>query len=321
MILSYTKLGYARRSRRWDASDLAPMNGKVVLVTGATSGLGEAAATGFARLGASVWLVGRSRERGEAAKNRIAEQTASDDVHVAICDLSDMRSIRRFAEQYESEPGRVDVLVNNAGVLTEERSLSRDGIELTLATNVVGPFLLTKLLVPLLARSAPARVINVSSGGMYTQGLHPEDLQSDHDKFRGTVAYARTKRMQVVLSELWASRLAGTDVVVNSMHPGWVDTPGLLDSLPGFYRVLRPLLRTPEQGADTIVWLGSAPQAAAVSGAFWFDRARRTTHVLPWTAEREEDRRRLWTEIERLSGGSAGHDRRRRNDRRGAGAP
>ena len=302
MILSYTKLGYARRSRRWNASDLAAMDGKVVLVTGATSGLGEAAATGFARLGASVWLVARSRERGEATRARIVAQTGTDDVQVGICDLSDLRSVRRFAEQCEAGPGRLDVLVNNAGALTEERSLSRDGIELTLATNVVGPFLLTKLLAPLMGQSTPGRVINVSSGGMYTQGLHVDDLQSASGKFRGTVAYARSKRIEVVLSELWASRLAGTAVVVNSMHPGWVDTPGLRDSLPGFHRALRPLLRTPEQGADTIVWLGSAPQAAAVSGAFWFDRARRPTHLLPWSTERAEDRRRLWTEIERLSG-------------------
>ncbi|MGZ4254355.1 MAG: SDR family NAD(P)-dependent oxidoreductase, partial [Solirubrobacteraceae bacterium] len=227
MILSYTNLGYALRSRRWDASDLAPMDGKVVLVTGATSGLGEAAATAFARLGASVWLVARNRERGEDTRARIAQQTGSDDVHVGICDLSDLRSVRRFAEQCEAGAGRLDVLVNNAGVLTEERSLSRDGIELTLATNVVGPFLLTKLLVPLLLRSAPARVINVSSGGMYTQGLHLDDLESARGKFRGTVAYARSKRIEVVLSELWASQLEGTGVVVNSMHPGWVDTPGL----------------------------------------------------------------------------------------------
>jgi len=293
VILSYTRLGYALRSPRWHESDLASMGGEVVLVTGATA---------FARLGASVWLVARSPERGEATRARIAEQTGSDDVHVGICDLSDLRSVRRFAEECEAGPGRLDVLVNNAGVLTEERSLSRDGIELTLATNVVGPFLLTKRLAPLLLRSAPARVINVSSGGMYTQGLHLEDLQSARGKFNGTVIYARTKRIEVVLGELWASRLAGTGVVVNSMHPGWVDTPGLRDSLPGFHRVVGRLLRTPEQGADTIVWLGSAPQAADVSGGFWFDRGRRRTHLLPWGSESDEDRRRLWAEVERLSG-------------------
>lgn len=302
MTLGYTKLGYALRSPRWDRSDLAAMDGKVVLVTGATSGLGEAAATGFARLGASVWLVARSRDRGDATQARIAEKTGSDVVHVAICDLADLRSIRRFSDQCAAEPGRVDVLVHNAGVLTEDRSLSHDGIELTLATNVIGPFLLTKLLLPLLLRSAPTRVINVSSGGMYTQGLHLDDLQSARGRFRGTVAYARSKRIEVVLSKLWARRLDGTGVVVNAMHPGWVDTPGLRDSLPRFHRAVRRLLRTAQQGADTIVWLSSAPEAAHLSGRFWFDRARRRTHLQPWGKESDDDRRRLWGEIERLSG-------------------
>lgn len=301
VIAGYTNLGYGIRSRAWDETDLQRMDGKVVLVTGASSGLGAAAAEGFARLGATVWLLARSRDRGEQARAGIAGRSGNADVHLDICELSKLDSVRQFAGRFGDQAGRLDVLVNNAGVLSPQRNLSADGIELTLATNVIGPFLLTNLLIGLLKDSAPARVINVSSGGMYTQGLHLDDLQSARGKFRGTVAYARSKRIEVVLSELWASRLAGTGVVVNSMHPGWVDTPGLRDSLPGFHRLLRRLLRTPEQGADTIVWLGSAPQVAAVSGAFWFDRARRPTHLLPRGAESDEDRRRLWTEIERLS--------------------
>ncbi|HEY1509198.1 MAG TPA: SDR family NAD(P)-dependent oxidoreductase [Solirubrobacteraceae bacterium] len=299
--MSYTKLGYELRSRRWDQSELAPMDGKVALVTGATSGLGEAAAAGLARLGATVWLLARNRERGEDALARIAQRTGRDRLKVGICDLSEHRSVRGFAERFAAECPRLDVLVNNAGVLTHERKLSRDGIELTLATNVVGPFLLTKLLVGALQASAPARVVNVSSGGMYTQRLATDDLQSAHGRFRGAAAYARSKRVQVVLSELWAQRLADTGVVVNAMHPGWVDTPGLRDSLPGFRRLVGPLLRTPEQGADTIVWLAAAPRAATESGGFWFDRTRRPTHLLPWTSESETDRRRLWAGIERLS--------------------
>ena len=300
--MSYTRLGYELRSRRWDPSEFAPMDGKVALVTGATSGLGEAAATGFARLGATVWLLGRNRERAERALARIAERTGRDRLRVGICDLSEQRSVRGFADRFATECPRLDVLVNNAGVLTHERKLSRDGVELTLATNVVGPFLLTKLLVGALQASATARVVNVSSGGMYAQRLATDDLQSSHGRFRGAAAYARTKRMQVVLSELWAQRLAGAAVVVNAMHPGWVDTPGLRESLPGFRRLVGPLLRTPEQGADTIVWLAAAPRAAAESGGFWFDRKRRPTHLLPWTSESNADRRRLWAEVEALSG-------------------
>jgi dehydrogenase/reductase SDR family member 12 len=299
--VSYTRLGYDLRSHGWDAGELVPMRGKVVLVTGATSGIGEAAALGFARLGATVWLGVRDRARGDRARARIAAQTGSDDLRVGICDLGRLQSVRRFAERLAAESQRLDVLVNNAGVLTAERSLSADGIELTLATNVVGPFLLTRLLCPLLGASAPARIVNVSSAGMYAQRLRVDDLQSAHGGFRGAAAYARSKRMQVILSELWASRLRRSGVVVNAMHPGWVDTPGLAESLPVFHRLLRRLLRTPQQGADTIVWLGCAERAAAVSGAFWLDRGRRRTHLLPWTRETSCERERLWAEIERLS--------------------
>lgn len=279
------------------------MDGKVVLVTGAASGVGAAAAEGFARLGATVWLLGRNRERGEHARSRISEQTGSDALRVETCDLSELRSVRRFVSGFMDQCPRLDVLVNNAGVLTGERALSADGIELTFATNVVGPFLLTKLLLPVLRDSAPARVINVSSGGMYGQRLN-DDLQSERGSFNGTAAYARSKWAQVVLSEMWARRLRGSGVVVHSMHPGWVDTPGLRDSLPGFRRFTRRLLRTPAQGADTIVWLGAAPQSGEVTGGFWFDRARRPTHLVPCTHESDADRARLWTEVTALSSGS-----------------
>ncbi|HKH78665.1 MAG TPA: SDR family NAD(P)-dependent oxidoreductase, partial [Solirubrobacteraceae bacterium] len=152
----------------WSTAEERPMDGKVVLVTGATSGLGLAAAEGFARLGATVRLLARSVQRGERARAQIAARFPNSDVQVGLCDLSDLESVRRFAERLGEETGRLDVLVNNAGALTSERALSVDGIELTFATNVLGPFLLTNLLVPLLEQSKPARVINVSSGGMYT---------------------------------------------------------------------------------------------------------------------------------------------------------
>jgi dehydrogenase/reductase SDR family member 12 len=301
IVGSYTRLGYALRSPHWDDSELRPMHGAVVIVTGATSGLGEAAAAGFARRGATVWLVVRNAQRGELSRARIAQRTGSDELRLASCDLSEMRSVRRFAKEFSERSPRLDVLVNNAGVLTGERTLSADGIELTFATNVLGPFLLTKLLVPALERSAPSRIINVSSGGMYTQGLHLDDLESARGRFRGAVAYSRSKRIEVILTELWARRLRGTGVVANSMHPGWVDTPGLQESLPGFRKLMRPLLRTAEQGADTIVWLGAAAPAGEVSGAFWLDHARRPTHLLPWSGESDADRERLWDEVERLS--------------------
>ncbi len=295
----YTSVGYRIRSRGW--TPLPRMEGKVVLITGATSGLGLAAADGYARLGATVWLAVRNRERGEVARATILEHLSEADVHLGLCDLSRLDSVRQFAERFTAEAPRLDVLVNNAGVLTKERELSADGIELTLATNVTGPFLLTQLLIPALEHSAPSRIVNVSSGGMYTQKLRADDLQSEQEDFDGPTAYARTKRAEVVLSEMWAQRLAGTGITVHAMHPGWADTPGVRSSLPRFYRVTRPLLRSPHQGADTIVWLGAAGEPPETSGGFWHDRRRRPTHLLPGTRETEVERDRLWAECVSLS--------------------
>ncbi len=302
VVAGYTNVGYRIRRRGWSAADPRPMLGEVVLVTGASSGLGFAAAEGFARLGATVWLVVRSRERGEEARVRIVERSGNGDVHVGVCDLSELASVRRFAGRFGDQAARLDVLVNNAGVMSEARAVSADGIELTLATNVVGPFLLTNLLIPLLEESAPARIINVSSGGMYTQKLRVDDLQSEHGQFDGPKVYARSKRAQVILTELWAEQFAGTGVVVHAMHPGWVDTPGVRSSLPRFYTVTRPLLRTPAQGADTIVWLGAAAEPGRSSGRFWHDRRARATHWLRSTRETRQERERLLAECVRLSG-------------------
>jgi NAD(P)-dependent dehydrogenase (short-subunit alcohol dehydrogenase family) len=302
VVAGYTRVGYRLRRGMWSAADLQPMNGKVVLVTGGTSGLGLAAAEGFARLGATIWLPARSKQRGKRARAQIMARSPGSDVRVGLCDLSDLKSVRRFTELLGGETGRLDVLVNNAGTLAGERTLSVDGIELTFATNVLGPFLLTNLLVALLEKSKPARIINVSSGGMYTQRIHPDDLQMTHEKFDGPTAYARTKRAQVILTELWAERLQHTGIVVHAMHPGWVDTPGLESSLPRFYSLTKRLLRTAREGADTIVWLGAAPEPGRSSGGFWHDRRERPTHRLPQTKQTRQERKRLWAECERLSG-------------------
>jgi NAD(P)-dependent dehydrogenase (short-subunit alcohol dehydrogenase family) len=286
IVGGYTSLGYRFRRRTWD-DELPRMDGKVVLVTGATSGIGRAAATGFERLGARVIVLARSAD----------EQAGG-----IRCDLSELDSVRAAARRIAAREARLDVLVNNAGVLPDQRTLTSDGVELTFATNVRGPFLLTRLLTDLLEASAPARVINVSSGGMYAQRLRVAELQSEGEEFDGARAYARTKRAEVVLTELQAERLAGTGVVVHAMHPGWVDTPGVETSLPRFHRIMGPLLRDPEQGADTIVWLGAAVEPGRCSGLFWHDRRPRPTHYLSRTREEPAERERLWSECERLAG-------------------
>ena len=301
VLAGYTNVGYALRSRGWDDDALRSMSGRSVLVTGATSGLGLAAAEGFARLGAEVTLVARDAERGESARAQVAEQTDGGEARLELCDLARLASVRDLAGRLNARRDRLDVLVHNAGVLAETRTLTEDGIELTFAVNVVAPFLLTGLLTDQLAASAPSRIITVSSGGMYTQRLHIDDLQNAHGEFNGTTAYARTKRAQVLLTEEWARRLADRGIIAHAMHPGWADTPGVSASLPRFYRVSRPLLRSPAQGADTIVWLGAADEAATGSGGFWHDRRRRPTSLLPWTREAAGDGAALWRECERLT--------------------
>ena len=186
------------------------------------------------------------------------------------------------------------MLVNNAGVLPPERTVSADGYELTFATNVLGMFALTEALLPVLTACAPARVINVSSGGMYSSRLDLDELQDPSGEFDGVRAYAQTKRAEVVLTHEWARRLAPTGVTVHAMHPGWADTPGVQSSLPRFRRLTAPILRTPAQGADTILWLATAEEPAAATGGFWHDRRRRPEHRLPTTRERPGDAERLY---------------------------
>jgi dehydrogenase/reductase SDR family protein 12 len=301
VLPGYSKVGYRLRHPLWEQDELPVMDGKLALVTGASSGLGLASAVGLARLGASVRLLVRDEQRGERARRTITARTGNRDVLVSLCDLSDMESVRDFAAGFRLEEQDLDVLVNNAGAMLPARSHSREGVELTFATNVLGPFLLTNLLIGLLEQSAPSRVINVSSGGMYTQRLDVDDLQSEHRDFDGVSAYARSKRAQVILTEMWAERLNRSGVVVHAMHPGWADTPGVRSSLPRFYRVTKPLLRSPAEGADTILWLAAAAEPARSSGEFWQDRARRPTHRLPRTKETPTERQRLWAECERLS--------------------
>jgi dehydrogenase/reductase SDR family protein 12 len=192
--------------------------------------------------------------------------------------------------------------VNNAGVLLNQRTTTAEGNETVLATNLLAPYLLTQMLLPRLRESAPSRIINVSSGGMYATGLALDDLQYEKTTYDGSRAYARTKRALVTLTEGWAEQLKNSGVVVHAMHPGWADTPGVASSLPGFRAITRRLLRTSEQGADTITWLAASGEAAKVSGVFWLDREPHVTHVLPGTDPSPPQRQQLWDSLARLTG-------------------
>ena len=306
IFFSFDRSGFLRHAVAFDPDDLAvDLSGRVCLVTGANSGIGFETSVGLAERGATVWMLCRDRSRGEAALRELRRRTGSRRAHLALLDVSDPGAVRDFAAGFTA--ARVDVLVHNAGVLPDRRVLSPDGHELTLATHVLGPWRLTQALLPKLRASADPRVILVSSGGMYTQRLSLADCEWQRRRYDGVVAYAQTKRMQVVLAQLLAEDVPrGT---VSAMHPGWADTPAVRSSLPRFRAVMQDRLRTPAQGADTVLWLAASDAARGRSGQFWFDRAVRSPHLLPWTRESRADRAALLAFCERHATGRAARAR------------
>ena len=297
VVGSFTKIGYHTRRRLFDWAPLQSLrlDGRVAIVTGATSGLGRAAAESVAALGGHVCIVGRNPERTERVRSEISASAGSP-VEADLADLSSLAETAAFAARFAEAHDRLDVLVLNAGALTHDYTVTSEGNELTFATHVLSQFLLTRALRPLLQASAPSRVIAVASGGMYSQPLDVAALDPEPATYDGTKTYARCKRAQVVLAEEWTRHLLDTGIAVNAMHPGWADTPGLRTALPGFSRIVGPLLRTPGEGADTIVWLAAGPDAAGLSGLFFLDRRARAKHRLRRTRRPDEAREaaRLW---------------------------
>ncbi len=301
---AFNGMGFRLNRLGFDPEDLPrDAGGRVALVTGANSGIGRATSLELARRGFEVWMLCRDAARGEEARDAVSRASGQARVHVGLVDMSSVASIRRFVEGFA--PTKVDVLVHNAGVLPHDKTLV-GGVELTFATSVLGPFALTGLLQDRLHRSSDARVIFVSSGGMYLQRLDLSLLDADAAQFDGARAYANAKRAQVVLTHLLAERL-GRDgsITFASMHPGWADTTAVRTSLPRFHALMWPLLRTAEQGADTVVWLAASHRPRRTAGAFWFDRRVAPEYPLPWTRERPESREELLRLCEKLSGVAA----------------
>lgn len=300
---SFTRVGFVlrQRSQEWQALDTYDLAGRTMLVTGSTSGLGLAAVRQLAACGARVILLGRDHDKTARVRNEVATATGNDHLSFVIADMGDLDQVRAAASDVRANHATLDVLVHNAGALTAQRHTSPQGIEATVASQVVGPFLLTHLLLGALRTGSPGRVLTMSSGGMYSAKLDVAHLQMGDD-YRGSEQYARAKRAQVTLNEMWAQRW-GHDghgdghVVFHALHPGWADTPGVATSLPRFRKVLGPTLRSPEQGADTLVWLAADDgEPLSTTGRFWLDRRPRSIHYLPTTrrSDTPAERERLW---------------------------
>lgn len=292
IVPSFTRLGPSIRRRLFDWEPI-DLEGRRIAITGPTSGLGKAAALEMAAKGADLTLIARDPAKLEAL---VAELPGAP--RTIVADMEDLASVDAAGRALADGPP-IDALVHNAGALHNERA-EVDGIERTLLGHVVAPFLMTARALPALRAGDDARIVTVSSGGMYSQGISLSDFNNERD-YKGTIAYARAKRMQIVLGAEWACRLAG-EVAVHAMHPGWADTPGVSDSLPGFGKIMGPLLRTPDDGADTILWLCAEPTSTIGANDFWLDRRPRPTVYVPNTATSPEKAATVWERVRDLAG-------------------
>lgn len=304
VVPGFSRIGYAVRSRSFTRLSEMSLVGKTVVLTGHTSGLGLAAAKQMRAMGADLVLVGRDATRSTRVGETVRNVPGSGSVDVLVADMGDLRAVASLATTITSTRSRVDVVVHNAGALLKTRERTAEGQDLTLAVHVYGPFLLTHMLLPLLAASH-GRVITVASGGMYAVPLpdfsRGHSLELPDDKYDGTRQYAIAKRAQVTLNEMWAA--AEPSVHFAAMHPGWADTPGVKSSLPLFRVLTRPILRTARQGADTIAWLAGVEGIPAPSGSFWSDRETRSIHKSPSTRASDTPDRRadLWEWVQSVT--------------------
>jgi NAD(P)-dependent dehydrogenase (short-subunit alcohol dehydrogenase family) len=285
------------------------MEGKTVIITGGNSGIGKATAIALAGAGARVVITARDLDRGRVAVTDIAAASGSDAVELVVFDLADLSSVRAGAADLLERCSRIDVLVNNAGLILSERSLSADGYESTFAINHLGPFLLTELLRQRLIDSAPSRIVNVASTAhnFARRGMVFDDLMAERS-YKQMEVYGRTKLANILFTIELADRLSGTGVTANSLHPGSVATGYARDGdTTGFLawgvKVYAPFSLTPEQGARTSVYLASSPEVEGVTGKYFAKSRQKTPSA---NARDREAAARLWEISERLVDQAAG---------------
>lgn len=274
----------------------------VVVITGANSGIGKATALALAKTGATVVMLSRSQVRGEEALGDVREKSGSDSVHLMLCDLASLRSIEDFCLEFRKGFKRLDVLINNAGVILPRRHETQDGFELQFGVNHLGHFFLTNRLLDMIIASAPARIVNVSSGAHKAGRIHFEDINLTRN-YSMIRAYGQSKLANILFTTELAERLQGTGVTVNSLHPGFVGTGIGVNRETGFGRMISKLMTyislTPEQGAETSVYLATSSEVEGVTGQYFYKKKPAPT------SERALDKaaaKRLWELSEKLVG-------------------
>jgi NAD(P)-dependent dehydrogenase (short-subunit alcohol dehydrogenase family) len=277
------------------------INGKVILITGGTDGIGKEAARQLAIMGATIVVVGRSRSKTKRIVDEIISMSGNDRVAYLLADLSSQSEIRKLAQDFRKRFNRLDVLVNNAGSVFLRRRLSADGIEMTFALNHLAYFLLTNLLLDLIKASAPSRIVNTSSGSHLGGKINFHDVNLSRRYFFQR-AYAQSKLANVMFTFELASRLEGSGVTVNAVHPGFVKT-NMGAHYNRIVRILKPLIfRTGipvEDGAETLVYLASSPEVEEISGEYFYRLKKRETNPL---AQDKDGQKRLWRLSEQMVG-------------------
>jgi NAD(P)-dependent dehydrogenase (short-subunit alcohol dehydrogenase family) len=278
------------------------MKDKVIIVTGSNSGLGKETAKELARMGATVVMVVRNRDKGERALEEIIRDTKNQNTALMICDVSSPESIRRFVANFKDSYARLDVLINNAGAVFMNRQTTKEGFEKTIATNYLGPFLLTHELLPILNKSAPSRIINISSGMHKTGKIDFESLRG-RKSYRGMMVYANSKLMLTTYTNALAQRLQSTGVTANVVEPGFVATEmgknsgSIMASI--MFKIVRPLQVPVEEGAKTIIWAASSKELKDVTGRCFAKQKETETCRISYDEKVQED---LWKNTERLLG-------------------
>jgi dehydrogenase/reductase SDR family protein 12 len=281
-LVSFSAIGYRARALTWQPLP-GDFKGQTWIVTGATAGIGRAVVEGATRRGATVLALARSREKLDTL---VRSSSGPGRVIPLVVDLSLVADTRRASAEIVARGTRVDVLVNNVGLLLDDLSTTAEGFETSYATNLLTHWVLTEALLQGAALAPQATIIEMSSGGMYNAPLTLDYMNmKDPRKYNGVYAYAVHKRGQAELVKYWQKRYGAGGLRCYVMHPGWADTDGVKTAMPNFRRRLRSVLRDSAQGADTALWLAAARPTDAGAEAFWFDRAPRAAHAFPHTVK------------------------------------
>ncbi|XP_066509086.1 DHRS-12_like_SDR_c-like domain-containing protein isoform X1 [Hoplias malabaricus] len=283
-LTEFTKGGFNVASKSFSEKDIeVSVAGRSFMITGANSGIGKSTALAIAKKGGLIHMVCRNKDKAEEARAEIVKESGNKEIYVHILDLSETKKVWEFAEAFKKKYKTLSVLINNAGCMMTKREVNAEGLEKSFAVNSLAMYILIKSLIPLLEKSPDPRVITVTSGGMLVQKLRAGNLQSQRGRYDGTMVYAQNKRQQVVMTEQFAK--AHPSIHFSVMHPGWVDTPMIANTMPDFHRSMKERLRTPEQAADTVVWLAVSEAAVTKpSGRFFQDRKVVAAHLpLAWT--------------------------------------